>query len=426
MRMRQLGKGQSVVLCLNEEIQRRIIQCTSKAVVTDISVSDVVAWTIKETCQDLSRCMSLWASQGLRYEKHKNLFRGISTTKEEAEGFLEEEAQTLDSRYRPLARSADTDVGAAEKTTKNAQLIAQRCRDFGMSTLSSATLQEEQERELAPEVQEERQIERPAPADPEQHTLDDDLKELVDKGLSVKNSKTFIPAFRAVKDVSAAKVFDINQFPTDLLVTEDYIRSVKRPFRLLSKPFVSDPYHKPIQWVLSVVTSRTSPRAKTPTNLDKAAALVIISSFEADQLLERIRTSSYVTLHMYAPRSNKANKPLDDLDLYTIGRPFNPDLPRNLITQLNLFAGQLYFRSYDEYVETCRFLGLSSAATLEGQIVQSDGFIVPPSGTWELRQSPVKFLKDFIVNVRRGAEGIDKTHLGMMLAGRILREEDFE
>ncbi|KAF2447904.1 hypothetical protein P171DRAFT_518926 [Karstenula rhodostoma CBS 690.94] len=425
MRMRKLGKGQSVVFCIPEEIQGKILECTSKAAPTDINVSDVLAWAIKETCGDLSRCMPLWASQGQRYEKHKNLLRGIATTKEEAESFLEDEAQTLESRYRPSSQSSDAKIRTLGETNENLQMITQRCREFGTTTSRSATFQEEQERELAPEVEEERQIERPAPAEPEQHTLDNDLKRLLDEGIFAKNSRTFIPAFQAVKDVSAAKSFDVDQFPTGLLVTEDYIRNVKRPARLPSKSFVSDSYHKPIQWILSVVTSRSSSRAKTQANLKKADALVIISPFEADQLLEQIRASSYVTLHVYAPRSNKTYEPLDDLDLYTIGRPFNPDLPRDLINQLNLFAGQLYFRSYDEYLETCKFLGLASAATLDGQTVQSDGFIVPPSGTWKFRDSPVRFLKDLVVNVRRGGEGVDKTHLGRMLEGEILQEKEF-
>ncbi|KAL1599546.1 hypothetical protein SLS60_007349 [Paraconiothyrium brasiliense] len=423
---KRLHECQSVVFCVSEEIQAKILECTSKASATDIDVSDVLTWAIKESCGDLSRCMPLWASQGHRYEKHKDLLHGIATTKEEAEGFLEDEAQTLESRYRPRLHSSEAIFRASDGTNENMQKISQRCKDFGATTSNAATLQEEQERELAPEVEEERQIERPPPAEPQEHTLDDDLKRLVDEGTFAKQSRTFIPAFRALKDVSAAKSFDVDQFPTDLIVTEDYIRSVKRPTRSPSKSFVSDPYHKPVQWILSVVTGRSSSRAKNQADLKKAGALVIISPFEADQLLERIRISSYVTLHIYAPRSNRTYKPLDDLDLYTIGRPFNPDLPRDLIVQLNLFAGQLYFRSYEEYVETCAFLGLAFTATEEGQTVQSDGFILPPSGKWSLKDSPVRFLKDLVVNVRREGEGIDRTHLGRMLEGEILEKSDFE
>ncbi|KAL5423808.1 hypothetical protein PMIN04_003610 [Paraphaeosphaeria minitans] len=426
MRLRKLGKGQSVVFCVPEEIQGRILECTSKAAATDINVSDVLAWTIKESCVNLSRCTPLWASQGQRYEKHKHLRRGVATTREEAEGFLEDEAQTLENRYRPRPSLSEAEKGTLAEKNENIQEILRRSQEFGITTSTSVPLQEEQERELAPEVEEERHIERPAPAEPDQHTLDNDLVKLVDEGIFATNSRTFVPAFRAMKDVSAARRFDIDQFPTDLLVTEDYIRNVKRPTQLPSKSFVSDSYHKPVQWILSVVTGRSSYRAKTQASLKKAEVLVIISPFEADKLLERIRISSHVTLHTYAPRCNKTCKPLDDLSLYPIGRPFNPDISRSLITQLNLFAGQVYFRSYEEYVETCEFLGLASAVTVDGQTVQSDGFVLPPSGKWNLSDSPVRFLKDLVVNVRRGGEGIDKTHLGRMLEGEILKETEFD
>ncbi|KAF9740945.1 hypothetical protein PMIN01_00484 [Paraphaeosphaeria minitans] len=326
MRLRKLGKGQSVVFCVPEEIQGRILECTSKAAATDINVSDVLAWTIKESCVNLSRCTPLWASQGQRYEKHKHLRRGVATTREEAEGFLEDEAQTLENRYRPRPSLSEAEKGTLAEKNENIQEILRRSQEFGITTSTSVPLQEEQERELAPEVEEERHIERPAPAEPDQHTLDNDLVKLVDEGIFATNSRTFVPAFRAMKDVSAARRFDIDQFPTDLLVTEDYIRNVKRPTQLPSKSFVSDSYHKPVQWILSVVTGRSSYRAKTQASLKKAEVLVIISPFEADKLLERIRISSH----------------------------------------------------------------------------------------------------DLVVNVRRGGEGIDKTHLGRMLEGEILKETEFD
>jgi hypothetical protein len=97
-----------------------------------------------------------------------------------------------------------------------------------------------------------------------------------------------------------------------------------------------------------------------------------------------------------------------------------------LIAQLNLFAGQLYFGSYEAYVEMCGFLGLSCFMTDQGQNVQSDGFILPPSGAWELRESPVRFLKDLVVKVRREGEAIEMTHLGRMLEGEMLDRKDFE
>jgi len=50
---------------------------------------------------------------------------------------------------------------------------------------------------------------------------------------------------------------------------------------------------------------------------------------------------------------------LDALDLYTAGRPFNHEAWRSVTAQLNLFAGQLYFGSYHEWVELSEYIGLA-------------------------------------------------------------------
>ena len=55
MRMRKLGKGQSVVFCIPDEIRRRIQELTKQPIDADISVSDVLRWAISETFIDIRR-----------------------------------------------------------------------------------------------------------------------------------------------------------------------------------------------------------------------------------------------------------------------------------------------------------------------------------------------------------------------------------
>jgi hypothetical protein len=50
--------------------------------------------------------MPLWAVQGERFERNKNRLCGAATSVAQAEAFLEDEAQTLDARYR--LRAQDT------------------------------------------------------------------------------------------------------------------------------------------------------------------------------------------------------------------------------------------------------------------------------------------------------------------------------
>jgi hypothetical protein len=108
--MRKLGVGQSVAFIVPEEISTKIRERTGKKPDTSIQVSDVLCWSVAETWQDLKQSMPLWAVQGERAERNKNLSCGAVTTMEQATTFLEDEAQTLEARYRPLTKE-DSSLG---------------------------------------------------------------------------------------------------------------------------------------------------------------------------------------------------------------------------------------------------------------------------------------------------------------------------
>ena len=64
-------------------------------------------------------------------------------------------------------------------------------------------------------------------------------------------------------------------------------------------------------------------------------------------------------------------------------------------------------------------------------MIDADGFIEEDSkgrrgGVSELSKSPVQFLQFLISTVRRNGEAISRTHMGRVLSGQVLREEDFE
>jgi len=155
--------------------------------------------------------------------------------------------------------------------------------------------------------------------------------------------------------------------------------------------------------------------------------MAIISPFKAQELLELIGECWRVTLYIYAPRLNLGFRPLDALDLFSEGKPFDSlSVPRHLIVQLNLFAGQLCMRSFKKYTEVCDFLGLAWRPAEEGIVVRPDGFIVLVHGKKGFRKSPVKFLKVLIAKIRRNCEGTEKTHVGKILQGGLLEDKDFK
>ena len=207
---------------------------------------------------------------------------------------------------------------------------------------------------------------------------------------------------------------DVSQFPNDLLVTADFARTVQ----LSGAGYVSDAYHRPVQWILTGTGA---------WNLNTVKHMVIISPFEAEELLPFVKLFRKVTLHLYAPRCRLESRSLDALDLFTEGRSFDPrNVPRHLTVLLNLFAGQLYLRSFQEYVDLCDFLGLEWKAADGGVSTSADGLVTPTPRKKGFTNSPVGFLKVFLTKTRRNCEGIEKTHLGKILNGELLEEADFD
>lgn len=424
MRMRKLGKGQSVIFCIPEEVKFSILELLGKHGQSGIDVSDVLCWAIAGTWIDTRRSMCLWATQGQRFERQCTLWNEarqknqLHMSASQATKFLEPESQTLEHRYRP--RHNDTPIlGSQLDQNENIRRMLQRCREVGNLNFASTQLQEEQERELSPEIEQERQVQKPSEVEPERHTIHPDLLSFVSTGILKKHSNAYKPAFTTLESTSAASYLDMSQFPSELCVTHDFATTVKAS---KVSSFILDAYQRPVQWILtSCRTQNPSPSRRVAENV------VIISPYEANHLLPKIRKSEAVTLHIYAPRQNLAYSSLDKLTLYNVpATPASIEIPDIVRIQLNLFAGQLYIGSYIEYQELCDFLGVAYVKTPEGLAVADDGFILGGNGRTTFSQSPLKFLGALMSQVRKDCQEIDKTHVGKILSGMILCPSDFQ
>jgi len=426
--MRKLGQGQTVVFIVSPEIDTKIRASTGLPLNKAIDVSDVLQWSICETFNDLRRVTPLWALQGQRYVHQQSLRDAVTTSgqtilsKSDAEKFLEEEAQSIEHRYRPTFDEGNTIVQEMSASS-NPELvrIAERCQEIDNLQFTSTALVEEQERELAPEIEREIQVERLAPAKAAPHELHKDVVVLWQYGTISKRSAAFKPAFDTLHSTSAADDFDVSQLGQDrvLLVTQDFARTVEAQ----GASFKSDSYQRNVQWIISLQVNNT------------VTHLVIVSPFEANELRSKVPHSSS-TMHLFKARWNVTYAALDSLDFHTIPRRAPTlTIPRPLAIQLNLFAGSLYITSYDDYLEICRFLGLAAeSVTAEmsdaGWTVAMDGFIVRDGqgrkgGESGLQQSPVKFVGR-VARIRKNGEGIEKTHMGQLLDGKLFRKEEWE
>ncbi|KAJ9413498.1 hypothetical protein QL093DRAFT_2594586 [Fusarium oxysporum] len=401
MRMRKLGKGQTVIFCIPREIEQKILQLLGQesSGSYNITVADVLCWAIKETCQNMRRELPLWFTQGIRFCQQRSLWDEMEACSDYksrskcAGQFKEDEAQSLGQRYHPQQAHPNLYSFLYRIEPCTAAEFRKRCQEFGLTELRTSTLQGEQERELSPETEHERQVERPLPAEPEIHHLHEDVCSFVLNGN-----------------------FDVSEFRNLVWATQDFARTVKGSFESNN---YADSFQRSVQWVLTNEREIANNR------------LLVISPYEAQYLLPDIEMSRHVTLRLYSSRVNLGFESLDHLNLFTVPQKNHDNIPRGLITQLNVFAGQLYLSSYSDYVQVCDSLGLAWKAPDESIALGPDGFL-PPNSTGNsfsnksgLSRSPVGFLKVLMSIIRQECELIGRTHMGRILEGVRLHEEEW-
>lgn len=352
--------------------------------------------------------MPLWLTQGVRFAKQEDLWSRLSDDDTKPDEFLEEEGQSLRERYLPQKGLADLSSLTEGLNDSAAKVFKSRCEEFGLETLRTCSLQEEQERELAPETQHERQVEKVPALKPDTHSVNRLLQEWIAYGSFPESSTAFRtvmkPAFQSLNKTSAAVHFDVKEFPETVWVSMDFAHTVKGAFG--GKNY-SDSYQRPVQWVL------------VGKNEDGASRMVVISPFEAQHFLPLIEESEHVALHLYAPRVNLGFQPLDDLQLYSVGKKVVEEIPRDIITFLNLFAGQLYLSSYDDYKLVCDLLCLAWDRL-------DDDAVGGSRSQCGFTKSPATFLKELSEKVRQDCGTIDKTDIARVIEGVRLGEGDFE
>ncbi|KAG1750341.1 uncharacterized protein EDB91DRAFT_1303212 [Suillus paluster] len=405
MRMRKLGNGHSAMFFAPTEVDRSIRSATQKADTDTVDVADILHWAMLETCLDIQMRASHWIQQGsdfnARYSAWAQFSRTptlISTLKA---AWLQPEERSLEDMYAP---------SSSPQPFKFSDLSIQRkCEELGVLSGSARSMDEEQEREVIHEVERERRVERPPRVKPAAHVLHADVRRFVETGRIPVGSSAFIQALSSL--IGTTAVFhERNQWAQNVLVTQDFARTTLYAQK-------ADDYLRPVNWIIF-------------SGAGRSPVLVVVSPNEANTLLPDIRRSNAVHLCIYTPRTTKTMQACDDLRLYCV-----PSTPRStssepLVCQLNLFAGQLYFSNYEMYLRTCNFLGLNAPDLGdEDLIADSDGFIREENrpaarSLCSFKRSQLLPLKE-LFGMRRKGMGYLPTHLGKMLNGRILTEDDF-
>ena len=338
--MRKLGQGQSVVCFAPPEVHRSILNLAPRPNIgTDIS--DDLRWTLEQTCLHIDRERALWVSRGLNHTKrrlaHDRLLLEAGSDDaskifycKSVEQYLsnvkDRDALSLEEMYFDNWKNEAKDLPhgfSSDIVDSVARRLFSEWRQLDNTGKLVFTLQEEQEREVAQEVEQESQVQRPPMIKPRNHTIHDAVKIFIRNGFILDPRDGLKPIMESLYHTSAKK-HHVPQLGSRVFATDDFIHAVMT--------WSYDDYIRPVNWIL----------------VGKGGAggdLLILSPYEANELLPTIRQSPNVSLNLYAPRTAKSTISFSQLD-FLATNPSPITFQPGDLTALNLFAGALYFDSF--------------------------------------------------------------------------------
>jgi hypothetical protein len=408
MRMRQLGNGQSVMFFAPGEVDRRIRSLIPQGQESEngVRVIDILRWAMHETCRDISHHLSHWAEQGVDHHRRSSAYKKYSLTQDLGalkNSWLQPESKTLEEMYEPVSRAQDA---VFSREINGIPALRERLEQLGVTRLIDVRMAEEQEREVHHEVELERHLELPPKVLPEEHMVCDEILNFVSTGILAEPLRHIIPLFAPTKLDDALNSMG-RWSPTPLATRDFAITTTNSSITRLTD------YLRPVNWILS-------------SGSGKKSIAIVISPYEANELLPIIRTSGKVRLHIYAPRITSSMRSFSNLTFYSIPEPPSEKwtAAARLQTELNLFAGQLYFDSEKEYRRVCVLLALHMAHPGAGHI-EVDGFVPPAHRTGQkspFTTSAIATLKR-LTGLRTKGMGFGGTDLGRLLDARSLSSE---
>ena len=410
MRMRQLGRGQSVMFFAPGEVDRRIRGLVPRGQESNdgVRVIDVLRWAMHETCWDIEHHLPHWAQQGVDHHRRFSAYKQYNSTGDLGNlknSWSQPESKTLEEMYEPVSTAQGGGLGPEIHAIP---ALRQRLEHLGVTQLTDVRMAEEQEREVNHEAELERHAEHPPKVFPAEHFVCDEIRNFVNTGILSKPSTYIIPLFTPT-GIDEALNSIAEWTPSPLATTDFSITTTDSSVTDLTD------HLRPVNWILS-------------SGVGKESVSVAISPYEANELLPVIRKSGKVRLHIYSPRVTSSMRSFSNLTFYTI--PESPGekwmAAAHLRTELDLFAGQLYFDSVQEYRRLCVLLALHMAHP-GAQHIEVDGFVPREYRTDVTQRSPltVSAIATFKKStaLRRKGMGFGGTDLGRVLDAHPLSGE---
>ncbi|KAM3474189.1 hypothetical protein MY8738_008005 [Beauveria namnaoensis] len=418
MRMRNLGNGQTLVFYVSFEVENSIRSLLRLSDEQPLTIDYIIQWSILQTQASITRQIPHWAKQGRRHGEQAEAWKSKSYAPQSTKAATQGGVQNVSN--------ANSDAETSSKFEKrNPHLMDRlnsRCLQYGISKSSSGDIDETCEREVAPEVEDEKQISKP----PNPVAMESFRNIALDKFIKTGEIDDELPglewAYQSLRRTTLRGMLEKLKFPRTLRVTRDFAQAVDT-----DDP--TDAYQHHVAYVLHI--KPVLARHGGPP------AIVIITQSDLETYWSAIEKSKMVDLHLYNAKVTPGAAHRVGY-IYPLNIACSYTHPTTTRIALDLFAGQLYFGSYHEYIEVSSFLGLAYFDDAKDIEVDPDGFIpsherhkIPAwhrhaNQYWDTFDvSPVPFLKRFLGVVRSHGAGIEHTHMGRILDGERLGSKEF-
>ncbi|KAF8318608.1 uncharacterized protein EI90DRAFT_3020979 [Cantharellus anzutake] len=295
MRMRGLGKGQSVLFLAPPDVDRKIRKFSKKIHGERIGVYDVLSWSIRETCAGLRRYSCDWREQGIHYidrqcaceefwtpsiprtsllAKWEEFWTSfIPRTSVLAKYWLRPELKSLEEMYGAPSTSRPLEQELSHPAA-DCREIKQRSEIFSTSTESwLVKMAEEQEREVTHEPEREPEAEEspPPPLRPARHRLHPGVVSFVRDGQIPPFSRAFISLFSSITILPRSQ--QCTKWSRNLLATSDFVTTTKGSNARKGNEFL-----RPVNWILSSIHGSMLVR-------QRQVARVLSKNESADEIL---------------------------------------------------------------------------------------------------------------------------------------------
>ncbi|CAF3964773.1 unnamed protein product [Adineta steineri] len=439
MRMRKLGNGHSLTFWSSNEVHQQIVALKIPITKQPIGVIDILRWLYQNTVHATWEALNYWAEQSLSYQRkldafqyiewqnHENIFTN-NMMKDLANRCLEPEITELTRMYgvsRELRTIADNYIGRYKEcnyklSTETHDAVLKRLNEYnGTKQRLCQLLDEEQQRELEQELEAEQQLARPLPGKPHKPILNEEIKSLCNENDPRLNLSRLSKVFRSLSFAfDRTPLFNACQpssWQRNLWVSTEFQRVVKSTEESLSS------FLRPPRWIV----------------VYRNEDIIFVSAFEANWLMGQLQSnkSSVTTLRLLLPRTKRVQSIF--VNTPTLMIPPSIELsntnmiyyiPVELLVQLFVFNGTLYFETVDEQIAYCQCLGLcpkpwttKEEEAFENGWISIDGFVQKPKHRLQLQlnqarfpSNPLTFIKQ-LIETRNNSHPPITSHVGSII-----------